>query len=137
MTAPVGGIVALVRAGQESASRLEPVRLACALAVTYGGETTAIVAGAFPEDDAAAAKALGADRVWTIAHPSLAEPLDAEQLLTIFRDALTAREILAGNAPALVLLPVGPIEEEVAVRLAAELEGVALGRCLDIAPSGT
>ncbi|MBI2525966.1 MAG: electron transfer flavoprotein subunit alpha/FixB family protein [Candidatus Rokubacteria bacterium] len=125
-------IVALLPASEESPPRGEPVRLACRLAGEAGHEVTVIVAGPVAEAEAVAAAALGAPRVWAVGHPSFAERFDAEQLLGIFRDALSCPDILAGRVPDLVLMPAGEIEEEVAARLAAGLDGVALGRCLDI-----
>lgn len=96
-------IVALLPASDESPPRGEPVRLACRLAAVAGREVTVIVAGASPDADAVAAAALGAQRVWTVVHPSFAGRFDAEQLLVIFRDALSCPDILAGRVPDLVL----------------------------------
>jgi electron transfer flavoprotein alpha subunit len=128
-------IVAVVPSGAAE-SRLEPLKLAVALAGASSADVVAIVTGADPARDAEAAAAFGPGAVWTIADRSLGDPPAAEPLLQALQHALAAPEIAGEGGPALVLLPVGAIEEEVAARLASRIGGVALGRCRAVQPNG-
>jgi electron transfer flavoprotein alpha subunit len=128
-------IVAVVPSGAAE-SRLEPLKLAVALAGASPADVVAIVIGADPARDAEAAATFGPGAVWTIADPALGDPPAAEPLLQALQQALAAPEIGGEGGSALVLLPVGAIEEEVAARLASRIGGVALGRCRAVRPNG-
>lgn len=71
-------------------------------------------------------------RWWDLSHPALVR-CAADSLVPLFLQAL---EIAGIAAPALLLLPPGPLGEECAARLAPLLRGVSLGRCRDLVLAG-
>ena len=111
---------------------LASVEAAAAIAAGSGATVDAIVLGtALRDEDARAAVAAGADKVWLASHPALAAWGDPEQLVAAFAHALSAPALDAASVP-LSLLPAGAIGEEIAARLALRLNGVPLGRCASI-----
>ena len=80
------------------------------------------------------AMAAGASVVTCASHPSLGMPPQPAELAIAAVEAFE-RLGLAGER-VLVLLPAGAVGEELAARLAARLDGVALGRCRDVVLSG-
>ena len=71
-------------------------------------------------------------RWWDLSHPSWVRS-DADNLVPLFLQAI---DIAGLCAPALLLLPPGPLGEECAARLAPLLQGISLGRCTDMALQG-
>ena len=137
-SAPPSRILALLPA--DDTDVMDPLGLV-ATALAVRGEALipvhALVLGRAPEMSVGeAALALGADEVSLLSHAALAVPVQAEQLLAAFLEALAPMNLGDGNA--LVLLPAGTIGEELASRLAARLGGAALGRCtqLELSPEG-
>jgi electron transfer flavoprotein alpha subunit len=106
---------------------------AAAIAAQDGVPIDAIVLGQAPgQEDAGAALAAGAARVWLVSHPALASPADSEQLVAALAEALCAPGLDDARNAALILLPAGGTGEEIAARLAMRTGGVPLGRCTGI-----
>jgi electron transfer flavoprotein alpha subunit len=117
---------------QDALVPLASVAAAAAIAAESGAAVEAIVLGnAVGDEDAHAAVAAGADKVWLASQPALAAWGDSEQLIAAFAHALSAPALDAASAP-LSLLPAGSIGEEIAARLALRLKGTPLGRCTSI-----
>ena len=117
----------------ESLDPLSTVAVAAAIAKRASAAVHAVLLGAAPHE-ALGREALlaGADNVWLVAHPQLSVPVQTDQLVPAFAQTLSEPGILADAATTLTLLPAGAIGEELAARLAARLNGVALGRCSEI-----
>jgi electron transfer flavoprotein alpha subunit len=108
--------------------------VAAAAIVAQGGvPIDAIILGQEPgQEDADAALAAGATRVWLVSHPGFAFGADSEQLVAAFAEALCAPGLDDAGDAALMLLPAGGTGEEIAARLAMRTGGVPLGRCTGI-----
>jgi len=99
------------------------------MAATHGGDFEVVLIGA--EEQAAAcerAAQAGAVRVWHVIHAGLAGNDDMAVLATAASEALL-RPLAEAGQRTLVLLPPGAGGEELAARLAHQLDGHALGRC--------
>ena len=114
----------------ESLDPFSAVAVAAAIAKRSGAAVHAVLLGRAPhEEHGRKALFAGADKVWLVAHPQLSLPVQTDQLLLAFAHALSDLGALGETATTLALLPAGAIGEELAARLAARLNGVALGRC--------
>lgn len=67
-------------------------------------------------------------RWWELASPAAAQDAAPATLAALLAPAL-ARDDFRGAGQRLILLPPGPLGEELAALLAAELDGASLGRC--------
>jgi electron transfer flavoprotein alpha subunit len=130
----VSRLIALVPlALKDAMDPFASVAAAAAIAAECDAAVDALLLGnSSGEQDAAAAFAAGAARVWVATHPRLAPWGDSDQLVAAFAEALSAPELRLAGA-SLLLLPAGAISEEIAARLAMRLQGVPLGRCATIA----
>ncbi len=124
--------IAVLLPPAEPGDNFDPL-LAAAAALTPGRSLDVL---ALRHSDATALPAVPmpatASRWWDLSHPDLVR-LDADRLVPLFLQAL---EVAGIAAPALLLLPPGPLGEECAARLALLLQGVSLGRCSDVALAG-
>lgn len=127
-------ICALVPLGDPAvADPFAAVAAAAAIAVRSAGRASAILVSREADADAAVTQAAreGAAEILLASHPALPEMPQTDHLLTAFA------QLLRTEAPeGLVLLPAGPVGEELAARLALRLDAVPLGRCTDIAWEG-
>jgi electron transfer flavoprotein alpha subunit len=116
----------------EGIDPMSAINAAAALAARFDTCVEAVVLGADPgERSANEAARAGAGKVWLCSHPELASNSQADQLVAAFSQALS-RVGLAGDMRHLVLLPAGPLGEEIAARLAFRFDGLALGHCADM-----
>lgn len=117
----------------ESLDPISAIAAAAAIARGSNGAVHAVLLGRAPsEANGREALRAGADRVWLVSHPRLDLPVQTDQLVPAFAQALSDLGALGEAAMTLALLPAGAIGEELAARLAARLNGVPLGRCSEI-----
>ena len=108
------------------------VAAATAMAASVGASVDALIIGVDPgaayAQDAVQA---GAARVTLLSHPELMVPVHTDQLLTLLEDALrqTMTPAQSGGRVSLCLFHADAVGEELAARLAARMDGTALGRC--------
>lgn len=126
----------LVLVPVDDTESFDPLAIVAA-AAAIGGESRApvhaLLLGRAPqEEQGKEALRAGADQVWLASHPELDLPVQTDQLLSAFVQALSNLDISGGSETTLTLLPAGAIGEELAARLAARVNGVALGRCAQI-----
>jgi electron transfer flavoprotein alpha subunit len=137
MPAPQRVVVLLALDDDATADRFGAVAAAAAIAAGSDISVTALLVGRAPDEDAAEhAFAAGAHEVLLLAQPALAAPVQTDQLVELMAAAIAQQPSWQDEA-GLFLLPAGPVGEEIAARLAARLDGIALGRCLDIALAET
>jgi electron transfer flavoprotein alpha subunit len=122
---------------QEGIDPMSAITAAAALSARFNTCVEAVVLGADPDEGSAAEAArAGAGKVWLCAHPELDTEVQADQLVAAFAQALSqlglARQSGHEGMRQLVLLPAGPLGEEIAARLASRFDGVALGHCADM-----
>ena len=93
-----------------------------------------IAAGMGAQEVARQALRFGAKDAWAITNFDESMLPQTHQLVSAFHQALTNDEIGGTNGPDLILFPPGRDGEECAARLAGQLPGIALGRCLTLEP---
>ena len=111
------------------------VAAATAMAVSIGATVDALIIGVAPgEMYAKDAVQAGAGRVALISHPALMVPAHTDQLLALLEDVLPQAMTPAqsGGHVSLCLFHADAVGEELAARLAARMDGTALGRCSNI-----
>ncbi|MBM7059326.1 electron transfer flavoprotein subunit alpha/FixB family protein [Pseudomonas sp. UL073] len=106
------------------------------LADEHGGFSVLLLGAEVPVEARQRAAQAGARQVWKVTHAGLAGSDDPLLMAAAAAEALPALPAFAAGVP-LVLLPPGPLGEELAARLAASLRGRALGRCLALRRDGT
>ncbi|MDO8596650.1 MAG: electron transfer flavoprotein subunit alpha/FixB family protein [Sulfuricaulis sp.] len=117
----------------ESLDPFSAVAVAAVIAKRSSAAVHAVLLGRAPhEGHGREALLAGADKVWLVSHPQLCLPVQTDQLVLAFAQTLSELGALGETATTLVLLPAGAIGEELAARLAARVNGVALGRCSEI-----
>ena len=108
------------------------VAAATAMAESIGASVDALIIGINPgETYARDAVQAGAGRVTLISHPELMVPAHTDQLLALLEDILrkTMTPTQSGGRVSLCLFHADAVGEELAARLAARMDGTALGRC--------
>jgi electron transfer flavoprotein alpha subunit len=135
VTVPV--IAALVLPMDRSPNPMDPVRLAQAMAARGPGRAVAIIAGATHDENLERAGTLGIEAAWSIADAHLSDGATFERLVAAFAAALRSADIIADDCVKLVLLPFGALGDELAARLAAQLNGTPLGQCSEILFDGS
>lgn len=114
----------------ESVDPLAIVAAAAAIGRDFGASVHALLLGRAPQEaQGKAALHAGADRVWLVSHPQLTVPVQTDQLITAFEEALSKSHVTGDDETTLTLLSAGAIGEELAPRLAAHTNGIVLGRC--------
>jgi electron transfer flavoprotein alpha subunit len=127
-------ILALVPVGATgSTDPMTSVLVAAAIASRDGACVEAVLVGQAPGDGHAAEAAdAGASKVWLCSHAGMPADAGADQFVAAFTQALKRAGLGTQDKQELVLLPVGPLGEEIAARLAVRFDGVALGHCAEI-----
>lgn len=135
MKAPRTLTLVLPFAPDEREAHERLVAAACALHA-QGGWAALEVLQLVPAAAAAPAFGAGAALAWyEVRNPHVAADNEAETLVRLARAAL-ATAGLAGDRPRLVVWPAGPLGEEAAALLAADLGAAALGRCTSVGADG-
>lgn len=126
----------LVLVPVDDTDAIDPFAVVAAAAAIRGASRAkvhAMLLGHAPDEEQGLnALRAGADEAQLLSHSALSIPVQAEQLLAAFSEALVTMNVSEGSDRTLVLLPAGAIGEELASRLAARMGGVALGRCAQI-----
>lgn len=131
---PAHRIIAMVaRAGIQPDDVASVVRIAAAVAAPVGAPVEALILGEPSEEDARQAALAGATDIWFARHSDLTDEATRDRLVSAFALALSHPDVTGEGRPALCLFAATPAGEEIAARLAVRLNGVAIGRCTEVA----